>query len=70
MAANSAVYMSSTSQNFRLFHEPNLSVLNFRIVLLMYPRSLADFSGAVFPPGYTCVDTARWRLSAAVEAYR
>ena len=34
-----AVYMSYTSQNFRLFHGSNLSVLNFRIFLLMYPGS-------------------------------
>ena len=31
-----AVYMSCMSQNFRLFHVSNLSVLNFPIVLLMY----------------------------------
>ena len=34
-----AVYMSHVSQNFRLFHVSNLSVLNFRIFLLMYPGS-------------------------------
>ena len=28
------------SQSFRLFHVPNLSVLNFRIFLLMYPRAV------------------------------
>ena len=33
----SAVYTISFSQNFRLFHVSNLSVLNFRIFLLMYP---------------------------------
>ena len=32
-----AVYMSCMGQNFRLFHVPNLSVRNLRIVLLMYP---------------------------------
>ena len=31
-----AVYMSSMSQNFCLFHVSNLSVRNFRIFLLMY----------------------------------
>ena len=30
-----AVYMSNMLQNFCLFHESNLSLLNFRIVLLM-----------------------------------
>ena len=34
-----AVYMSCTSQNFRLFHVSNLPVRNFRIFLLMYPGS-------------------------------
>ena len=34
-----AVYMSCMSQNFRLFLVSNLSVLNFRIFLLMYPGS-------------------------------
>ena len=34
-----AVYMTNTSQNFRLFHVSNLSVLNFLIFLLMYPGS-------------------------------
>ena len=34
-----AVYMSCMSQNFRLFLVLNLSVLNFRIFLLMYPGS-------------------------------
>ena len=38
-----AVYMSYTSQNFRLFHVSNLFVLNFRIFLLMYPGSATDF---------------------------
>ena len=32
--------MSYVSQNLRLFHVQNLSVLNFRIFLLMYPGSL------------------------------
>ena len=36
-----AVYMSCTSQNFRLFHVSNLSVRNFRIFLLMYTGSLS-----------------------------
>ena len=36
-----AVYMSYTSQNFRLFHVSNLSVRNFRIFLLMYPGSMS-----------------------------
>ena len=31
--------MSCMSQNFRLFLVSNLSVQNFRIFLLMYPRS-------------------------------
>ena len=35
-----AVYTTYTSQNFRLFHVSKLSVLNFRISLLMYPWSL------------------------------
>ena len=34
-----AVYMSCTTQNFRLFHVSNLSVRNFRIFLLMYTGS-------------------------------
>ena len=34
-----AVYMSYTSQNFRLFHVSNWSVLNFRPFLLMYAES-------------------------------
>ena len=33
--------MSYISQNFRLFQVSNLSVLNFRIFLLMYPGSLS-----------------------------
>ena len=33
----SAGYMSCMSQNFCLFHVSNVSVRNFRIVLLMYP---------------------------------
>ena len=32
-----AVYMTCMSQNFRLFHVSNLSVVNFRIFALMYP---------------------------------
>ena len=32
--------MSYTSHNFCLFHVSNLSVLNYRIVLLMYPGSV------------------------------
>ena len=32
-----AVYMNCISQNFRLLHVWNLSVLNFRFFLLMYP---------------------------------
>ena len=38
-----AVYMSCISQNFRLFHVPNLSVRNFRIFLLMYTGSLFQY---------------------------
>ena len=34
------VYMSYRSQNFCLFHVSNLSVLNFRFFLLLYPRSM------------------------------
>ena len=34
-----AVYINYTSQNFCLFHLSNLSVLNFRTCLLMYPGS-------------------------------
>ena len=37
-----AVYMSYLSLNFRLLHASNLSVLNFRIVLLIYPESLGS----------------------------
>ena len=33
--------MGSMSQNFRLFHVSNLSVLNFRILLLVYPVSVS-----------------------------
>ena len=33
--------MSNTSQDFRLFHISNLSVLNFLIFLLMYPGSVS-----------------------------
>ena len=36
-----AVYMSCVSQNFRLFHVSNLSIRNFRVVLLMYPGSVS-----------------------------
>ena len=36
--------MSYTSQNFRLFQVSNLSVLNFRICLLMYPGCLTEIS--------------------------
>ena len=41
-----AVYMSYTSQNFRLFHVSNLSVLNFRIVCLCIRgrRSIREMS--------------------------
>ena len=35
------VYMSFTSQNFRLHHVSNLSVRNIRIFLLMSPGSLS-----------------------------
>ena len=41
-----AVYMSYTSQNFRLFHVSNLSVRNFRIFLLMYPGSMRSCRGS------------------------
>ena len=36
----SAVYTSCMGQNFRLFLASNLSVLNFRFFLLVYPGSL------------------------------
>ena len=39
-----AVYLSCMSQNFRLFHVSNLSVRNFRILLLMYPGSVTRLS--------------------------
>ena len=39
-----AVYMSCMSQNFRLFPVSNLSVLNFRIFLLMYPGPLTPIN--------------------------
>ena len=35
-----AAYMSYMSQNFRLFHCSNLSVVYFRIFLLVYPESV------------------------------
>ena len=35
-----AVYMSCINNKFRLFHAANLSVHNFRIFLLMYPKSM------------------------------
>ena len=44
-----AVYMGYTSQNFRLFHVSNLSILNFRIVLLMCPGPLG---ASDVGPGY------------------
>ena len=34
--------MSYVSQNFYLFHVPNLSVANFRISLRMYPGTVSD----------------------------
>ena len=37
-----AVYMSYTSQNFRLFHVSNLFARNFLFFLHMYPRSLSQ----------------------------
>ena len=37
-----AVYMSCMRQNFRLFHVSNLSVRNFRIVLLIYTVCVSD----------------------------
>ena len=37
-----AVYMTDMSQNFRLFHVSNLSVLNFLIFLHIYPGSVVD----------------------------
>ena len=40
-----AVYMNYTNQNFRLFHVSNLSILNSRNFLLMYPGSLAARCG-------------------------
>ena len=36
-----AVYIGNMSQNFRVFHEYNLSVLSFRICLLICPGSVA-----------------------------
>ena len=41
-----AVYMSYMSQNFCLFPVSKLSVLNFRIFLLMYPGSVRDTPAA------------------------
>ena len=38
--------MSCVSQNFHLFHVANLSVLNFRIFLLMYPGSVSSHDPA------------------------
>ena len=40
--ADPVVYMSYTSQNFCLFHLSNLSVLNYRICLLMYAGVTVD----------------------------
>ena len=39
----SAVYMVYTNKNFRLFLVSNLSVLNLRIFLLMYPGSVTPW---------------------------
>ena len=36
--------MTYTSENLRLFHVSNLSVLNFRIFLLMYPGSMCRWN--------------------------
>ena len=40
------MYKFYMSQNFRLFLASNLSVLNFRFFLLMYPGSLASVAAA------------------------
>ena len=45
--------MSFMSQNFCLLHVSNLSVLNFRICLLMYPGSLAVACGDRAGQGWT-----------------
>ena len=42
-----AIYIIHISQNFCLFHAPNLSVLNFRVFQLMYPGSVSRSSGAM-----------------------
>ena len=51
-----AVYMSCMSQNFRLFHVSNLSVRNFRIVLLMYTGSLHGAAWTGAPPVWVSWD--------------
>ena len=39
------VYMSYISQKIHLFHVLNISVLNFRICLLMYPGLVIHLDG-------------------------
>ena len=65
-----AVYMSYTSQNFRLFHVSNLSVRNFRIFLLMYPGSSIAGDGAVSAtgPALPAVSTGPGRRESGVTA--
>ena len=53
-----AVYMSYMSQNFCLFPVSNLSVLNFRIFLLMYPESSERHAGWL--PRIRCRGTGDW----------
>ena len=48
--------MSYMSQNFRLFHTSNLSVINFRFFLFMYPGSAA---------GVAVLRPAEWRFVTA-----
>ena len=58
--------MSHTSQKFRLFHASNLSVLNFRISLLIYPGSMSP--PAILMPIWSV--TQRWRRAVFLDGTR
>ena len=64
-----AVYMSYTSQNFRLFHVSNLSVRNFRIFLLMYPGSMTPRYAADSPTALRANRERRSRSTAGAEIW-
>ena len=59
-----ALLMSNTCQNFRLFLVTNLSFLNFRFFLLMYPGSVTDAArhcgGAALLPLVEVVQRDGW----------